>query len=107
MNRLGFLQSCLASATAPYVQTAAGVLMPVRKLIAPDLSERALEDMIIEVMNLTDDRGLYIQLLPTKIVIPNGLSGKIDVVATRDLCEKILAKKRLCLATIGYTTDYR
>lgn len=32
MNRRGFLQACLASATAPYVVTSAGVLMAVRKL---------------------------------------------------------------------------
>lgn len=30
MNRRGFIQSILAAAAAPYVSTAAGVLMPVR-----------------------------------------------------------------------------
>lgn len=38
MNRRSFLASILASATAPYVSTAAGVLMPVKKLVAPDYS---------------------------------------------------------------------
>lgn len=33
MKRRGFLQACLAAATAPYVVTTAGVLMPVRKVI--------------------------------------------------------------------------
>ena len=37
MNRRGFLASILASATAPYVCTAAGVLMPVKKILAPTL----------------------------------------------------------------------
>ena len=37
MNRRGFLQAILASATAPYVVTSAGVLMPVRKLVTIDL----------------------------------------------------------------------
>ena len=36
MNRRGFLQACLASATAPYVVTTAGVLMPVRNIIVAD-----------------------------------------------------------------------
>lgn len=33
MNRRGFLQAILASATAPYVVTTAGVLMPVKRVI--------------------------------------------------------------------------
>jgi len=36
MNRRGFLQACLAAAAAPYVSTAAGVLMPVRKVFAAE-----------------------------------------------------------------------
>lgn len=38
MNRRGFLQAILASATAPYVSTAAGVLMPVRKVATYDFT---------------------------------------------------------------------
>ena len=34
MNRRGFLGSCLAAGVAPYVCTAAGVLMPVRKALS-------------------------------------------------------------------------
>lgn len=60
MNRRSFLQSCLAAATAPYVVTVAGVLMPVRKLLAPDLTEAALEDMIVELARQTDGRGIAI-----------------------------------------------
>lgn len=37
MNRRGFLQAILASGVAPYVCTAAGVLMPVKKLVVPAL----------------------------------------------------------------------
>ena len=42
MNRRGFLSSILASGIAPYVITASGVLMPVRKIITlqwPDLED--------------------------------------------------------------------
>ena len=35
MNRRGFLSSILAAGVAPYVQTTAGVLMPVKKLWTP------------------------------------------------------------------------
>lgn len=73
MNRRGFLQACLASATAPYVVTTAGVLMPVRKLLRPDLTEASLEAMIIEISRMTDARGLRIQVNPTKILAQRGL----------------------------------
>jgi hypothetical protein len=33
MHRRGFLKACLAAAAAPYVVTAAGVLMPVRNVV--------------------------------------------------------------------------
>ena len=36
MNRRGFLGAILATGVAPYVVTAAGVLMPVRALWTPD-----------------------------------------------------------------------
>lgn len=36
MNRRGFMKAILAAGAAPYVQTAAGVLMPVRKLVVPE-----------------------------------------------------------------------
>ena len=35
MNRRGFLRGILAAGVAPYVSTAAGMLMPVKKLVAP------------------------------------------------------------------------
>ena len=38
MNRRGFLKGMLATGVAPYVVTAAGVLMPVRKLWEPGIA---------------------------------------------------------------------
>src|SRR5262245_16137667 len=35
MNRRGFMQAILAAGTAPYVCTAAGVLMPCRGVLVP------------------------------------------------------------------------
>ena len=35
MNRRGFLQGILSAGVAPYVCTAAGVLMPVKKIVDP------------------------------------------------------------------------
>lgn len=37
MNRRGFLKGMLAAGVAPYVVTTSGVLMPVRKIITPDV----------------------------------------------------------------------
>lgn len=34
MNRRGFMRSILAAGIAPYVVTAAGVLMPVRRIVS-------------------------------------------------------------------------
>lgn len=38
MNRRGFLQAILAAGVAPWAITKAGVLMPVRKVIVPEIS---------------------------------------------------------------------
>lgn len=35
MNRRGFLQGILAAGVAPYVSTAAEVLMPVKQIVSP------------------------------------------------------------------------
>lgn len=45
MNRRGFLQGILAAGVAPYVSTAAGVLMPVKSIINPfdAMKRQALE----------------------------------------------------------------
>lgn len=83
--------------------------MPIRKLITDPwmLTEAALEDMVIEVMSLTDDRGLMINLLPTHIVFPNGLPFGMDKAGTLELCTKILERKRPNLTGFGFTTDWR
>lgn len=126
MNRRGFLAACLASATAPYVVTSAGVLMPVAKVqIIPDdwwdalrynattqnLSEQSLEDMIVEISKLTDDRGLRIQLIPASIILPTKVfcenySSIVDKNQLYNDCKRILSKKRPALCG-GWTTDER
>lgn len=45
MNRRGFLKSILAAGVAPYVVTASGVLMPVKKVVT--LSEAALDEAVV------------------------------------------------------------
>lgn len=37
-----------------------------------DLNEAALEDLIIQMMGATDDRGKTISLMPTKLIVPRG-----------------------------------
>src|SRR5690606_38345437 len=37
---------------------------------AADLSEAAIEDMIIQIMNAKNSRGLKIALLPKKLIVP-------------------------------------
>lgn len=113
MNRRGFLQACLAAATAPYVVTASGVLMPVRKLITDPwtLTESNLEQMIIEISELTNDRGLLINVMPTMIQISDkGLVCGGAFKINEDLileCKAILDKKRPAACGYGFTTDYR
>lgn len=41
--------------------------------VAADLSEAALEDLSIQVMNATNDRGLKISLMCTKLIVPPAL----------------------------------
>lgn len=66
MNRRGFLQAILSSATAPYVITTAGVLMPVKKLLVPDLTETSLEELLLKIAAYRDDRGIPIAIKPTE-----------------------------------------
>lgn len=68
MNRRGFLQAILASATAPYVITTAGVLMPVKKIFVPSLTEASLEALLIEISKITDSRGVRIAVNPRTIL---------------------------------------
>jgi hypothetical protein len=41
--------------------------------VAADLSETALEDMIIQIMNAKNDRGLKISLMPKTLLVPPSL----------------------------------
>jgi hypothetical protein len=42
--------------------------------VAADLSEAALESLVINIMNATNNRGLKIGLMPQKLVIPTALA---------------------------------
>lgn len=53
MNRRSFMQSILAAAMAPYVQTTAGVLMPVRYFWKPELVIK--ETIWLPPMSTPDD----------------------------------------------------
>lgn len=48
MNRRGFLEGILAAGVAPYVQTAAGVLMSVKKILSLDAPMTATEVLALE-----------------------------------------------------------
>lgn len=65
MNRRGFLASILAAGVAPAV-VGSGILMPVRKLLVPDqridLSEEALEQALIDIQAMTDERGIALNV---------------------------------------------
>jgi hypothetical protein len=45
---------------------------------AANISEAALEDMFIQIMNATDDRGLKASYGPKKLVIPPALKFEVD-----------------------------
>ena len=42
--------------------------------VAADLSEASLEDLLIQIMNATDSRGLRIKLMGKKLIVPPNLS---------------------------------
>ena len=37
---------------------------------ATDLSEASIEDLVIQIMNTKDDRGLHMQLMPKSLIVP-------------------------------------
>jgi phage major head subunit gpT-like protein len=41
--------------------------------VAADMSEASLEDLLVQIMNATDDRGLKISLMPRKLIVPPAL----------------------------------
>ena len=64
MDRRGFLRSCFIAAAAPAIVRVAS-LMPIRGPRIEFLSERSLEDAVIAIRSLTNDRGLLIATSPT------------------------------------------
>jgi hypothetical protein len=40
---------------------------------AADMSEAALEDLVVQTMNAVDERGLRIQLMPKSLIVPTAL----------------------------------
>lgn len=46
--------------------------------VAADLSEAALEDIFIQIMNATDTRGLRISLRPRKLIVPPNLAFEAE-----------------------------
>lgn len=46
--------------------------------VPADLSEASLEDLIIQIMNATDTRGLRLALQPKMLVIPNNLAFEAE-----------------------------
>jgi hypothetical protein len=53
--------------------------------VAADLSEAALEDIFIQIMNATDTRGLRIALKPRKLLIPANLAFEATRIVKSDL----------------------
>jgi len=41
---------------------------------AADMTEASLEDMCVQIMNAVDERGLRIQLMPKKLIVPTALA---------------------------------
>ena len=60
MNRRGFLQAILASGVAPYICTAAGVLMPVKTIVDPFAEARR---RILELLYPPDDQFWGVSML--------------------------------------------
>lgn len=52
---------------------------------AADLSEAALEDIFIQIMNATDTRGLRIALKPQKLIVPANLTFEATRIVKSDL----------------------
>lgn len=42
--------------------------------VAADLSEAALEDICVQIMNAVNDRGMKISLMPRSLIVPTGLT---------------------------------
>ena len=74
MNRRGFLGAILAAGVAPVYVKYGSLMRPVSILseatIVPfSLTETSLERAVIDLMNMTNERGLLLGLLPTRLIV--------------------------------------
>lgn len=53
--------------------------------VAADLSEASLEDLMIQIMNATDTRGLRISLRPRKLIVPPSLAFEAERIVKSNL----------------------
>lgn len=53
--------------------------------VAADLSEASLEDLMIQIMNATDSRGLKIRLMPRKLIVPPNLAFEAERIVKSNL----------------------
>lgn len=52
---------------------------------ASDLSEASLEQMVIDIMDMTDDAGLKISMMPRKLIIPTALCFEAERILKSNL----------------------
>jgi hypothetical protein len=53
--------------------------------VAADLSEASLEDLLIQIMNATDSRGLRMQLRGKKLIVPPNLAFEAERIVKSNL----------------------
>lgn len=53
--------------------------------VAADLSESSMEDLMIQIMNATDSRGLRIRLMPRKLIVPTNLAFEAERIVKSNL----------------------
>jgi hypothetical protein len=72
---------------------------------AADLSEASLEDLCIQIMNATDDRGLKISLMPKRLVIPTALAFEATRILKSMLQNDTANNATNALRSMGYFPD--
>ena len=68
---------------------------------AADLNETSLEQMLIDIAGLTDERGLKIAVRGMKLIIPKELQFIAERVLSLEICDSWLAKDTLSVCLIG------
>jgi hypothetical protein len=53
--------------------------------VAADLSEASIEDMLIQIMNATDSRGLRMNLMGKKLIVPSNLAFEAERILKSNL----------------------